>query len=94
MTITKANLVDKIYNNSGISKATSIQTMETIMEILKRTLESGEDILISGFGKFEVKDKTERRGRNPQTGSDLTIDARRVVTFKSSGKLRDKLNEK
>ena len=92
MTITKANLVDKIYNNSGISKATSIQTMETIMEILKRTLESGEDILISGFGKFEVKDKTERRGRNPQTGSDLTIDARRVVTFKSSGKLRDKLN--
>jgi integration host factor subunit alpha len=65
-----------------------------LLEIIKSTLESGEDVLISGFGKFEVKEKNARRGRNPQTGSDLMLGARRVVIFKCSGVLREKMNGK
>ncbi len=65
--------------------------IETLLEILKRTLESGEDVLVSGFGKFCVKEKRERRGRNPSTGEDMMMEPRRVVTFKCSGKLRDKI---
>ena len=63
------------------------------MEIIKKTLESGEDVLISGFGKFEVREKDERKGRNPATGDDLTLRARRVIKFRCSGALRKKLNE-
>ena len=70
-----------------------METVETLLEIIKRTLEGGEDVLISGFGKFCVKDKRQRRGRNPATGSAMTLDARRVVTFKCSGRLRDKIND-
>ncbi len=63
-----------------------------MLEIIKRPLDSGEDVLISGFGKFIVKDKSERRGRDPQTGNDLMLGSRRVVIFKCSGVLRDKIN--
>jgi len=66
--------------------------VESVFEVMKSTLEAGEDIMISGFGKFEVRKKSARRGRNPQTGNELRLDARRVVTFKPSGKLREKLN--
>ena len=93
-TLTKSNIVDQIYNNTNLSKTESIQATETTLEIIKSTLESGEDILISGFGKFEVRDKNQRKGRNPATGSDLILDARRVVTFKCSGVLRERLNGK
>jgi integration host factor subunit alpha len=70
----------------------AIDTVESLLEILKQTLEAEDDVLISGFGKFCVKEKRPRRGRNPATGSDMTLWGRRVVTFKCSGKLRNRIN--
>ena len=94
MTITKAYLTNLIYKQSDLQKQKSTSVVETLLEIIKHRLESGEDVLISGFGKFWVKDKKERKGRNPQTGDDMMVTARRVVTFKYSGVLREKLNKK
>ncbi|MBL7218125.1 MAG: integration host factor subunit alpha [Desulfobacteraceae bacterium] len=94
MPITKANLIDSIYNILDLQKQESRIIVESLLEIVKHTLESGEDVLISGFGKFCVKGKKERKGRNPQTASDMKLRARRVVTFKCSGVLRDKINAK
>ena len=94
MALTKADLIDSIYNRVRLSKNKSVQLIESLLETIKRTLENGEDVLISGFGKFSVKEKNERRGRNPQTGEDLMLDSRRMVTFKCSGNLRDKINGK
>jgi integration host factor subunit alpha len=94
MTLTKADLINSIYNQLDISKTKSAQLLEFLLEIIKTTLENGEDVLISGFGKFCVKEKNKRRGRNPQTGEDLMLHERRVVTFKCSGILRDKVNRK
>jgi integration host factor subunit alpha len=93
MTLTKSHLIDAIAKQNGFSNKKSTKTFETTLEIIKSTLESGEDILISGFGKFCVKDKRERRGRNPATGEDMRLAPRRVVTFRCSGKLRDKINK-
>ena len=92
MTLTKAHLVDSIHNQLGLHKNQSVQTLESILEIIKNTLENGEDVLITGFGKFYVKEKRERRGRNPATGEDLMLESRRVVGFKCSDKLREKMN--
>jgi integration host factor subunit alpha len=92
MTLTKADIVESIKDQFGFSRKQSVETVETLLEIIKKTLESGEDILISGFGKFCVKEKAERRGRNPATGGDLILAPRKVVTFRCSGKLRDKVN--
>jgi len=92
MTLTKADIVETLRNHLGLTKKESLETTETLLGIIKDTLASGEDVLISGFGKFCVKDKKERRGRNPATGEDLMLDPRKVVTFKVSGKLRDKVN--
>ena len=94
MTLTKADLIDSIYNQVGLSKTRSTLVVESLLEIIKNTLENGEDVLISGFGKFCVKEKRERRGRNPHTGEDLMLDERRIVRFKCSGRLRDKINRK
>ena len=94
MPITKANLIDSIYNNLDLQKQESRIIVESLLEIIKHKLESGEDVLISGFGKFCVKDKKERKGRNPQTASDMKLRERRVVTFKCSGVLRDRVNGK
>lgn len=94
MSLTKANIVDSVYRDLGLSKSESAQVIESILEIIKRTLESGEDVLISGFGKFCVHEKNQRRGRNPQTGKDMRLRARKVVTFRCSGTLRDKINGK
>ncbi len=94
MTLTKEDLIDSIYNQVGLPKKKSLQLVESILEIIKRTLENGEDVLISGFGKFSVKEKNKRKGRNPHIGEDLMLDSRRVVTFKCSGALRDKINGK
>ncbi len=94
MTLTKADLIDSIYNQVDLSKTKSAHLVESLLEIIKKTLENGEDILISGFGKFSVKEKNDRRGRNPQTRKDLMLESRRVVTFKCSGVLRDKINGK
>ncbi len=93
MTLTKADLVNKLYESEVMSKAEAIEAVETVIEIIKETLEDGENVLISGFGKFTVKDKKARRGRNPHTGEDLILAPRRVVTFKPSGVLRNKINQ-
>ena len=85
-------IVEMIAEQNGFAKNKSIELVENLLEIIKRTLESGEDVLVSGFGKFCVKNKGKRRGRNPATGSDLMLSARKVVTFKCSGKLRQKVN--
>jgi len=94
MTLTKENLIESVYNNIGYSKNKSVELVESILEIIKSTLESGEDILISGFGKFCVKDKHERRGRNPATGNDLMLGARRVAIFRCSSVLKNRINGK
>jgi integration host factor subunit alpha len=92
MTLTKADIIAAIAEQNGYTKNKSIETVEALLEIIKRSLESGEDVLISGFGKFRIKEKAERKGRNPATGNDLMLRPRKVVTFKWSGKLRDRIN--
>ena len=92
MALTKNDIVEKIYLTLGLPKSQSTECVETCLEIIKRTLVNGEDILISSFGKFTVKEKKARQGRNPQTAQDMQLRARRVVTFRCSGKLRDKVN--
>jgi integration host factor subunit alpha len=93
MTFTKENLIAAIVK-TGTTRKRAAEIVETLLETIKRHLEKGEDVLVSGFGKFSVKGKGARRGRNPQTGQDLTLDRRRVVNFKCSGVLKDKLNQK
>ena len=91
MALTKSDIVAQVHE-LGFSKKKSVEIIETLLEIIKSTLEQSEDVLISGFGKFCVKQKSKRRGRNPATGQDLILRQRRVVTFKCSGKLRNKIN--
>jgi integration host factor subunit alpha len=92
MTLTKANIVEAVAEQIGYTKNRSANTIETLLELIKRSLESGEDVLVSGFGKFCVKEKHERRGRNPATGEDMMMEPKRVVTFRCSRQLRDKIN--
>ena len=92
MTLTKANIVDAIHNELGFPKNRSAELIEILLEQIKSTLEKGEDVLISGFGKFCVKDKKERRGRNPATGDDMMLSQRQVVTFRCSHLLREKIS--
>ncbi len=94
MKLTKARVVAHINKQLGLQKNESAEVFETLLEIIKSTLESGEDILISGFGKFCVNEKNERKGRNPATGADMILKPRRVVTFRCSANLRDKINRK
>jgi integration host factor subunit alpha len=94
MALTKKDIVDQIQEQLGFPKNQSIDIAEALLELVKSSLEAGEDVLVSGFGKFCVKDKAERKGRNPATGEDAILPARRVVTFKCSGNLRDKVNGK
>ena len=91
MALTKSDIVASIHD-LGLTKKKSVEVIENLLEIIKRSLESSEDVLISGFGKFCVKDKARRRGRNPATGEDLMLRGRKVVTFKCSGKLRHKID--
>ncbi|HUV79154.1 MAG TPA: integration host factor subunit alpha [Desulfobacterales bacterium] len=92
MTLRKIQIVKSIHNQIGLPKNKSTETVKTLIEVIKKTLASGEDILISNFGKFCVREKKERKGRNPATGDDLMLEPRKVVTFRCSGKLRDKIN--
>ncbi len=94
MALTKEKITDTIYNQVGLSKSQSRRVVESLLDITKQTLGRGEDLLISGFGKFVVKNKAARRGRNPQTKEDLRLKARRVVVFRTSGVLRRKINQK
>ncbi len=91
MALTKHDIIMKVHE-LGFTKKKSVDIIESLLEIMKRQLEKGEDVLVSGFGKFCVKGKNQRRGRNPATGCDLMLDARKVVTFKCSSRLRQKLN--
>jgi len=90
--LTKNDIVLNV-NRLGFTKKKSVEIVEALLEIIKSRLENGDDVLVSGFGKFCVKEKKKRRGRNPATGKDLDLPPRRVVTFKCSGKLRKKINE-
>ncbi len=92
MALTKEQIICDIYDNVGLSKTKSRSVVEGLFELIKASLSSGDDVLISGFGKLSVKDKAQRRGRNPQTSEDLILAPRRVVIFKTSGVLRDKIN--
>lgn len=91
--MTKADIAEKIQAKTGFSKKESAELLESVFSIIKSTLESGEKIKIAGFGNFEVKQKKDRKGRNPQTGESITIEARRVLTFKPSTLLRQAINK-
>jgi integration host factor subunit alpha len=88
MAITKIEISNMLYEHIGIPKAECISIVESFFDIIKSELEKGNPVMISGFGKWTVKAKKERRGRNPKTGKEMRIDARKVVTFKPSHVLR------
>ncbi len=92
MTLAKSQIVESVQNQTGFPRNRSVEIVETLLEIIKKTLTSGEDVLVSGFGKFCVKEKKERKGRNPATGENLMLEPRKVVIFKCSGKLREIVN--
>ncbi|MBT8340972.1 MAG: integration host factor subunit alpha [Desulfatitalea sp.] len=91
MALTKNDIINEV-NDLGFTKKKSTEVVESLLEIIKSSLADGDDVLVSGFGKFCVKNKHPRRGRNPATGDDLMLKARKVVTFKCSGKLRSLIN--
>lgn len=90
--MTKADIVERVAEKIGVSKKDSLDLVELVFNVLKSTLEGGEHVKITGFGKFEVKHKKDRRGRNPQTGEAITIEARRILSFKPSALLRQAVN--
>ena len=92
MTLTKAQIAEEVWSKTDIPKWRSAKLVDSVFETIKRTLESGEDVLISGFGKFSVRKKRKRRGRNPQTGEPITLAPRKVIIFKYSGRLKDTIN--
>ncbi|WP_435051654.1 integration host factor subunit alpha [Desulfoferrobacter suflitae] len=91
--MTKARIVEKLFAKNMFTKSDCARIVDTLFDLVKKSLESGEDVLISGFGKFCVREKHQRRGRNPQTGEPMVLGSRKVVTFKCSGILRDAVNE-
>jgi integration host factor subunit alpha len=93
-TLTKAHIVENLLAKKLFTKTESAQIIEAVFELLRQSLEEGDDVLISGFGKFCVREKSRRRGRNPQSGEQILLPPRKVVTFKCSGVLRDKINRK
>ena len=95
MTLTKVDIINKVYaTNPKMTKIQAREAVETILRIIKSSLENGEDVLLSGFGKFNVNAKSARKGRNPKTGESLILQARKVATFKPSGLLREKVTGK
>jgi integration host factor subunit alpha len=90
--MTKADIVERIYEKVGFSKKESAELVETVFDLMKSTLEEGDKIKIAGFGNFVVKEKSDRRGRNPQTGEEITIMARKILTFKPSQVLKSAIN--
>jgi len=91
--MTKADIVERIANENGFTKLESMDLVESVLSIIKDTLADGETLKVSGFGSFVVKEKNDRRGRNPQTGEEIAIDARKVLTFKASAMLKDAMNK-
>ena len=92
MTLTKSNIVDTVYTRTELTKKESNDYVNEVLELMKETLEGGEEIKVSGFGKFEVRKKSERLGRNPRTGDEILIPERKVLRFKVSQVLKDELN--
>ena len=92
MTLRKAEIIKSIQNQFDLPQNKSTDIFESFLDIIKQSLENGEDVLISGFGKFCVNEKNERRGRNPKTGESITLAPRKVVTFRYSSRLRNKIN--
>jgi integration host factor subunit alpha len=92
MALTKADIIESVNQELGFPQKRSTELVEQLIETIKTTLASGEDVLVSGFGKFSVNEKNERKGRNPATGDSMMLRPRRVVTFKCSGKLRRRVN--
>ncbi len=92
MTLTKSDIIDSVQEETGLPRKRCDELVEDLLELIKSTLEAGEDLMISGFGKFCVKKKNERKGRNPATGEDLMLSSRRVITFKCSQSLRERIN--
>jgi len=92
MALTKKAIVEAVQSEIGFTRHQSTELVENLLETIKRTLESDDNVLVSGFGKFCVNQKRERRGRNPATGEDMMLRPRKVVTFKCSGKLRERVN--
>ena len=93
-TLTKARIVEAVVETNEYTQKNAFETIDIMLELIKRSLESGGDVLISGFGKFCVKNKKKRRGRNPATGKDMIIGRRKVVTFRCSGILREKISQR
>jgi integration host factor subunit alpha len=93
MSLTKDDIIEAVVEETDFPKNQSVELVETLLELIKKTLESGDDVMVSGFGRFCVKEKKERKGRNPKTGEDMILKPRRVVTFHCSGKLRKKINQ-
>jgi integration host factor subunit alpha len=91
--MTKIDIVEKIHTKIGFSKKESSDLLESLLSIMKETLESGEKIKVAGFGNFEIKQKKDRIGRNPQTGDSITIEARRILTFKPIAVLKQAINK-
>lgn len=91
--MTKADIIEQIYEKVGFSKKESSEIVELVFDIIKETLEKGEKIKISGFGNFVVRSKRPRVGRNPQTGQEIEISARKVLTFRPSQVLKSALNK-
>ncbi len=90
--MTKTDIVERVANENGFTRVESLELVESVLAIIKDTLADGEALKVSGFGTFMVKEKNDRRGRNPQTGEEITIDARRVLSFKPSRLLKDAVN--
>ncbi len=91
--MTKADIVETIYERVGFSKKESAELVETVFDVIKDALVGGEKVKFSGFGNFIVREKNARKGRNPQTGAEIQLEARRVLTFKPSLVLKNALNE-
>ncbi len=92
MSLTKIDIINSICENLDLRKKDCVRIVESVFDIIKEDLDKGNDVMISGFGKWTVNAKKKRKGRNPQTGKEMVIDARRVVTFKASAVLRDAVN--
>ena len=93
MTLTKAHVAQKIADDCGFMKGEAAEVLEKLLDIMKKKLLTGEDVMISSFGKWHVRSKRPRRGRNPQTGREIVLDARRVVTWSYSPVLKKAVNE-
>jgi integration host factor subunit alpha len=92
MALTKTGIVDALQRDTSLNKKECADAVEILLETMKQAMESGEDVLISGFGRFCLKEKKKRRGRNPATGDSMMLEPRRVVTFRCSGKLKGRVN--